>query len=330
MQAGRAEITAKPFAPGDERAWDDFVATCPAGTFLHTRRFLGYHAARFKDCSLQFFDGAGRLCGVMPAAVGPEDPDLVVSHPGATYAGLLHNQKKYGLDVIAMLAAARAHYAGAGFRRLQYKSVPSHFHSAPSQIDLYALWRAGAHLVRRDLWNVIDLTRPRKVDEARRRRLRRARDCGIRVVKGGSADAYDSFHLVLTQCLAERHAAAPVHSLEEMKLLQSLFEDRIALWLAFDASGSCLAGEWIFDCGESYHGQYGAATESGRDQSAQDLLLETIIEDAARRGVRCFSFGASTQDAGRTVNEGLFRYKASFGAGAVVHDSYELDLRPPG
>jgi hypothetical protein len=315
------------YRAADESAWDAFVARTATGNFLHTRRFLSYHGLRYTDRSLVFRDARGALSGVLPAAVSPDDAEVVISHPGATYGGLLLSDREHGLDTFEMLASASAFWAAAGLKRLLYKSVPPHLHRGWQQLDLYALWRLGAHLVRRDLWNVIDLTLPRMPDEARRRRLRRARAAGVRVVKGGSEAAYRAFHGVLTECLQRRHGTKPVHSLAELILLQSLFPEHIALWLALDEAGACIAGEWIFDFGQAWHGQYGVATEAGRQQSAQDVLLESILQEAAGRGVRHFSFGTSTQDGGLVFNEGLFRYKASFGPGCVAHDFYELELK---
>jgi hypothetical protein len=324
--SGSVAVRAVPYTDADAERWDAFVAAAPTGTFLHTRRFLSYHGERFRDCSLLFVDAADRVCGVLPAAADPDDAAAAVSHPGATYGGLLLSDRRYGLDAFELLELARRSLAGAGFRRLVYKSVPPHVHRGIRQADLYALWRMGARLVRRDLWNVIDLTRPREVEAARRRRLRRVRDQVVNIARDDSASAYPEFHAVLTECLAQRHGVRPVHTVAEMQLLHARFPRQISLWLARDEAGRCVAGEWIFDLGETCHGQYGVATEAGRAMSAQDLLLEAIISDGAARGSRSFSFGTSTESAGQVLNEGLYGYKASFGAGSVVHDFYELDL----
>lgn len=310
----------------DAARWDRLVASATTANLLHTRAFLGYHGDRFDDRSLLLVDGDDRLAGVLPAAVDPGDARRVVSHPGATYGGLVLDPAKYGLDAIAWLPVACAAFADLGFDRFLYKSVPPHLHAGMQQVDLFALWRAGATLVRRDLWNVIDLARPRAVERNRARRLRQARELDLDVACDGSPAAYAAFHAVLRARLADTHGAAPVHSVEDMLRLQAAFPDRIALWLARDANGECLAGEWILDLGVALHGQYGAATARGRECSAQDLLLEEIIAGAARRGFRHFSFGTSTEEAGRRLNAGLFKYKASFGAGAVVHDFLEIDL----
>jgi hypothetical protein len=318
------------FTAADEERWDALVARCALGTMLHTRRFLSYHGDRFQDRSVLFQDESGRLCGVLPAAVHPEDPVVVVSHPGITYGGLLLAPEVSGLRAFECLQAARVLFADLGFRHLDYRSVPCHLHRGIDQVDLYALWKMGARLRRRDLWNVIDLRQPGALAASRHRRLPRPPAGGVTVAQESSAGAYDEFHALLTLSLQRGHSTRPVHTAAEMQLLQQRFPDQIGLWLARDSAGALLAGVWAFQLGGVRHGQYGASTDTGRRHAAQDLILRRLIAQGVERGDSYFSFGTSTEDQGRILNEGLFGYKDKFGAGAVVHDFYELDLRPAG
>jgi lipid II:glycine glycyltransferase (peptidoglycan interpeptide bridge formation enzyme) len=47
---------------------------------------------------------------------------------------------------------------------------------------------------------------------------------------------------------------------------------------------------------------------------------------SADLGARYFDFGISNEQEGRILNEGLYRFKVSFGAGGVVHEFYEVEL----
>jgi hypothetical protein len=315
-----------PYAATDESAWDEFVAQSCNGNWLHSRRFLGYHGARFDDRSVLLRDDDGNLVAVLPAALDPADPRCVVSHPGATYGGFVLSPRRLGHEVFPLLEAVRAHFAAAGLERLRYRCVPAHLQARASEQDTWALWRAGARLSRRDLWSVIDLRQPRTVDADRRRHLRRGAERGLAIARASTPQDYADFHALLVESLRERHGAAPAHTLDDMLELQRRFPDAISLWLARDDGGQCVAGEWIFAFPGATHGQYGVANAAGRAASAQDLLLETIIQAATEAGQRWFSFGTSTEQAGRVLNEGLFRYKAAFGAGAVVQDFHELAL----
>jgi hypothetical protein len=323
-----ARISVVPFEASDASRWDALVLGSPSATLLHSRRFLDYHGRRFADRSLLVLDGRRRLRAVLPAAAVREDPKRVVSHPGATYGGLVLAGRESGVAVPGMLRAVCAHYRAAGFEVLDYRAVPPHLQRRLSQVDVYALQQLSARLVRRELWNVIDLNEPRTVRSGRRAAVRRASAEGVRAGVEDSTDAYRSFHELLERCLRERHAATPVHTLDEMLDLRERFPVEIRLWLA-RSGDELLAGAWLFDLGHALHLQYSAATESGRVSAANDLLIDSLIGEAEREGKRYFSFGASTEPEDQSINEGLFEYKASFGAGTAVLDRYRLYLTAP-
>jgi hypothetical protein len=117
-------VHARAFAAADAERWDAFCADAINATFLHTRRFLSYHGERFVDRSLVLEDESGRWLGVLPAAVDPDDAGVVVSHPGITYGGVLHQGALRGEAMLdAVVAAARCWREGHGHRALRYKAV---------------------------------------------------------------------------------------------------------------------------------------------------------------------------------------------------------------
>ena len=80
-----------PYDPSWDERWDRFVMEGSAnGTFLQTRRFLGYHpSGRFEDASLMALDGQ-ELVAVCPAAAQTVDGvRMLRSHPGSTFGGLV-------------------------------------------------------------------------------------------------------------------------------------------------------------------------------------------------------------------------------------------------
>src|SRR4051812_28533721 len=139
------EVTA--FTPDDAARWDELVARAPMATFLHTRRFLSYHGDRFEDASALVLDEQGELAGVLPAAIDPEDRQRVVSHPGATFGGLVHDGRLSGDRAQDALAAVCAHYAGRDLKVLRYGPVPHIYHRSPSADDVWALAELGAQRV---------------------------------------------------------------------------------------------------------------------------------------------------------------------------------------
>ena len=69
-----------------------------------------------------------------------------------------------------------------------------------------------------------------------------------------------------------------------------------------------------------------ANSEVGREIGALDLLLDYLIKNIYK-DKKYFDFGISNEDAGRYLNTGLIAQKEGFGARAVVHDFYELEIK---
>lgn len=316
----------RSYTKTDAEEWDEAVARSAAGTFLHTRRFLSYHGDRFTDLSLICEDGKSRMVGVFPAALKPDDPACVVSHPGATYGGLICCGGAGADEIVQMLAGIIGHYRANGLRRLEYRSVPPHLHASYAQEDLYAIWKLGPEVVRRDLWNVVALGDRPAFSKHHLRAIVRARKGGVAVRIADSVSSYREFHTMLAACLAE-HGVTPVHTPEEMLALRDRFARDVALWLAQDDQGEVLAGCWVFRFGrKAWHTQYIASTPRGRERCAAHLMFDGMIAEAERGKVAFLSFGASTENGGLRLNSGLFDFKAGFGAGAVCHDTYSLKL----
>jgi len=308
-----------PFMPEHQATWDQWCADSANGTFLHARKFLGYHGARFEDASALLYSD-GRLVGVLPAARALQDPSLVVSHPGATYGGLVHQGWLAGLRMIEALEHLQGYFCRRGFARLLYKPLPYTYARVPSQDDLYALFRVGARRVRCDLSSAIDLSSRRLPSERRRRGLRKA----MRFVSlTGDAAYLANLWSVLADNLARKHEAAPVHSLAELAQLQQLFPQNILLRCAL-VDGRVEAGVVLFNSANVWHAQYIASSERGYELSALDAVFEAVIKEASQAGARYFDFGTSNEDGGRTLNDGLYRFKSEFGGGGVAHEFYEL------
>jgi hypothetical protein len=309
-------VEVRPYDAADAAAWDDLVARSANGTLLHTRRYLGYHGDRFADRSLVVLDG-GRPAAVLPAALDPSDPACVVSHPGLTYGGLVHPPSFRGTAVRAALDAALAHWSAA---RVVYKPVPHVFHRAAAQDDLWALFVLGAKRFRVDLSWAVDLTGPPAWTGNRRRAAAKAA-AAVDVTRDD--DAVEELWAVLTESLAERHGVRPVHTAAELAELLERCPGEIAVHVARRDS-AVVAGAVVYVAGAAWHTQYLTSGAAGREVGALDAVVAYGIDAAREAGARWYDFGISNEDAGRTLNEGLYFYKSSFGGGSVVHEQYEL------
>jgi hypothetical protein len=297
-------------------AWDDFVAQSKNGTFLFNRDYMEYHADRFPDHSLMLYERQ-TLVGLLP---GSPDGSTYRSHPGLTYGGIVSGPGMGTARMLACFGAVREYLAREGMSMLLYKPVPHIYHATPAEEDLYALFRTGARLCRRDVSSSIYLPSVR-VKGNRNRGAEKARSRGVDVREAGDMR---QFLGMVDSRLREKYGVHAVHSPEEMERLRTLFPDNIRLFGAFH-EGAMVAGALVYQCGTTAHVQYLSSTPRGRELRAVDLIVRTLVTDIFHE-LRWFDFGISTEQEGTVLNESLIKQKEEFGASAICYDSYGLEL----
>jgi Acetyltransferase (GNAT) domain len=297
--------------------WNAFAAKAKNGVFFFHRDYMGYHADRFADHSLIVLRD-GKPVAMLPASV---KADTVVSHGGLTFGGLLVDQTATTPFVLSAFEALIAFLRGHGLRRFVYKCVPHIYHAVPAEEDRYALFVRGARLVRREVTSTVDLPNRVPYQERRRRGVKKAMASGVEV---RPTDDLEAFWAILEETLERAHGVRPVHTVAEMRRLRDLFPDNIKLFAAF-AGGAMLAGSVVFENPTAVHAQYIAASDAGKRIGALDAVFDYLIADHYRDR-RYFDFGISTENGGADLNQGLIEQKEGFGARAVVHDWYEVDL----
>ena len=299
--------------------WNEFVRQSRNGTLLHERGYMDYHSDRFTDCSLVALR-EGKLCALLPACV---EGDALWSHRGLTYGGWLMPLKHFDATVmIDVMDAACQWMSENGIKRLVYKPVPHIYHRYPCEEDLYALFRHQARLIETNISTTIDLTCPLPLDRGNKSGLNAARKAGIQV--GPSEDWQGYWHL-LSSLLDERYSTRPVHTLDEMRLLQSRFPENIKLYTA-TLHGELLAGVVMYLSHPVAHCQYIGASPQGKDIKALTLLFDHLINKSQQQGYRYFDFGISNEDHGRYLNEGLVRQKSRLGGRGIVYNTFEINL----
>jgi hypothetical protein len=246
--------------------------------------------------------------------------DKVVSHGGLTYGGLIYSTRLKQTACLEVLKNILQHYRQQGVAHLTYKSIPTIFHRFAGQEDLYAIWRLGGQLVRRDVSTVVDLSSTYRFSKGRTWTVNKAMKAGIHVRR--QADPL-SFHALL-KCVLSQHGASPVHSVAELAFLMGLFPQQIQLYEAM-LNDQLMAGALVFEVGATVHTQYLANSDIGRELGALDLLVAELMKNQFA-DKRFFSFGISSAANGTVLNEGLIAQKEGFGGFSVCHDFYELSI----
>ncbi|MCH5221916.1 MAG: GNAT family N-acetyltransferase [Muribaculaceae bacterium] len=309
-----------PYTRDDISVWDKAVAESRNGTFQHFRAYMDYHSDRFDDCSLIARDDHNRVVAVLPAH---KTGTTICSHKGLTFGGWIMSARADMRAVMEIWRLMAEHYRVAGFTELYYRPAPHIYHRYPAEEDLYALFRAGGQLVSSQVSSVINLATPIGFDGTSRRKVNKGSRLGIACSE--SSDLA-SFWEVLSTMLLERHNTLPVHTLEEIRLLQERFPKNIRLYTA-TLDGQLLAGVLMYYSDTVAHCQYIAASPEGRDLNALPCLFDYLIAEAHSRGLQIFDFGTSCERGGLVLNEGLVRQKCGFGARAVVYNAYTVMLQ---
>jgi hypothetical protein len=305
------------YQPEHAAVWDQFVERSRNGVFLFRRGYMDYHADRFADGSLLFYEG-DKLAAVMPASVRD---GVLSSHGGLTFGGVVSDERMRTPKMLELFEALRGYLRGNGVVRAVYKAVPHIYHRMPAEEDLYALARHGGKLVRRDVSSTIRLGRRAEPTKGRKWGLRKARANAIEVQESGD---FQAFMAIEEEHLRKKYGVRPTHTAAELELLAGRFPDNIRLFTATRAE-RLLGGVVIYRSERVAHAQYIAANDEGRELGCLDVLVDRLLNEVYA-DVPYFDFGISTEDGGRYLNLGLIDNKESYGARAVCYDFYEWDL----
>ncbi|MDQ6765247.1 MAG: GNAT family N-acetyltransferase [Verrucomicrobiota bacterium] len=311
------------YSPSHKKAWDEFVLRSKNGTFLFQRDYMEYHRDRFEDHSLLLIEDDGKVAALLPAA---RLASALSSHAGLTYGGFVTSEAMKLPKMLQIFDETLAHLQKSGFSTFIYKTVPYPYHRLPAEEDRYALFLAGARLLRRGVLAVCDGRFPPAFQERRKRGAKKARQNGVAVKESEDFAAYWE---LLTLRLQQTHGSQPVHTIGEIETLRRSFPAHIRLFAAMEGE-TMVAGVVIHESDRVARAQYIAASERGQDLGALDLVFTELLSGTYQTKAY-FDFGTSDAEDGRHVNQGLIDQKEGYGARVVAHDHYELavkDWRP--
>ena len=305
------------YTDNDSAVWNDFVRKSRQGTFLFDRNYMDYHRDRFEDHSLMVFRN-GKLFALLPAN---KEDETLVSHAGLTYGGLLTDNHAAAGEICDVFTELITYLRENQFKKFIYKPVPWIYHHQPAEEDLYALFNVcNAHLYRRLLSATIDLRNPLPWQRLRKRCVRYAEDKGVRVERND--EAYPEFWKILSNHLAEKYQAKPVHTLQEIELLHNRFPDDIQLYTA-TYEGKIVGGLVFYITSNVFHAQYSSATHEGYEVHALDAIYGKVLSENTS-GCHYFDFGTSNENGGHYLNRKLIFEKEGWGARGVCYDWYEV------
>lgn len=306
-----------------EDTWDLLVAESKIGTFLHSRKFLSYHKDRFLDLSFVLINKETEILeGVFPCALDKESM-VACSHPGSTYGGIVTRNIMTPEIIKCFFDGIIEQLKEKNIKELVYKLTPDIYRLDYSNLDEYFIWRAQGVNYHNDISNIINLTKPFEFSTRRKRGIKKAKKNDITYFENCEMtnEAWDMLESNL-----KIHDTKPVHSLVEISLLKNMFPNIIKLHMCRDISNMPLCGVLAFHIGSVFHSQYIFSAPEARNSGALDFLFSNLIDLAIKEDCEYFSFGASSENGGQLLNNGLYNFKAEFGSCGVINRIYKLKL----
>lgn len=243
------------------------------------------------------------------------------SHGGLTYGGFITDEKMKQHKMLACFDVLQQYMQQNNFTHLIYKTIPHIYHKQPAEEDIYALYRNNAKLLKIEPSTTLLLKYPLKMPKGRSAQVSRAKREGVTIEL--SAD-FETFIRLENAVLQERHHTLAVHTAEELRRLQSNFENEIQLWAAM-YQGEMIAAALLFVYDNVVHTQYLAANDTARKIGGLDLLIKTVM-DKFSPDKTYFDFGISTEENGQVLNEGLIHQKEGFGGRTICYQTWEINI----
>jgi hypothetical protein len=312
-------LSVRQYQKSDYAVWNAFIGQAKNATFLFHRDFMEYHKDRFEDYSLMIFDNQ-KLIAVLPAnRVG----DIVYSHQGLTYGGLLYFTKINGEQVEEILNTLLFFFKENKMKSFYFKSIPSFYPSGGNQeIDFFLLKR-GAFLDKKEMNLAINLAMPLTISKSKLKHFRKIMELDLELVEEHQFESF--WGLVLVPRLLKKYNSKPVHTLQEITRLKKRFPNNIKQFSVY-YEGVIIAGITLFETETVVKSQYGATTTKGEELRALDFLFISLIDKYKKEGKLFFDMGIVNNDNEKGYHAGLLKQKEELGCSVYSQDFYKMDI----
>ena len=275
---------------------------------------MDYHSHRFQDFSLMVYKNE-KLMLLLPANVVDA---TIFSHQGLTYGGMIFNKNLKSTEAINCFKAILEFLNDSSIKNIVIKELPNiYLQNQTNNPIAYLLFKSKAELLRTDMHSVVDM-KYKSYSSSRKEGIKRGVKSNLRVEESNSFDLF--WNDILIPNLASKHGVKPVHSLEEITLLKSKFNNNIRQFNVFKDK-VIVAGTIIFETRNVAHCQYISGNEDKNELGSLDFLHHYLIENVFKEKPY-FDFGTSNTNFGEQINKGLQFWKEGFGARSISQGFY--------
>lgn len=297
--------------------WNTFISTAKNATFLFHRDFMEYHADRFEDFSLLVFKGE-KLVSVLPAN---KNDDVVHSHQGLTYGGLVIDKRAKLSSIIDVYKAVLKFLFDNNIVKLSLKEMPSIYSTVFSDEVNYLSHICKSKLLMKHAVSVISLKQDITISKSRRECINRGKKNNLIIKEEINFDIF--WNQLLIPNLKEKYNAVPVHTADEISLLQKRFPENIRHFNVYHDT-KLVCGTTVFITDKVVKPQYISGNENNNELGSLDFLYDFLINTFSK-GKDYFDFGPSHENQGQNIVASINFWKESFGAKSLVQDFFEVE-----
>ena len=161
--------TIKKYESQDYQQWNAFLGKAKNATFLFHRDFMEYHSDRFLDASLIVLEDE-KWVAVLPAN---RVEDIIYSHQGLTYGGLVYDEKINCEKVEEILNNILNHLKLNKISEVRFKLILSFYNNSPCHELEYFIFKQNGVLYDRYLNLGIDYAKPLEISKSKLKHYKR-------------------------------------------------------------------------------------------------------------------------------------------------------------
>lgn len=309
----------KKYETKDFSLWNAFLSKAKNATFLFHRDFMEYHADRFQDYSLLVFEGK-KLVALLPAN---KTENVVHSHQGLTYGGLVLSKNAKLYDTIDVFKTVLKFLSENDITHLKLKELPAIYCTTFSDEINYLMHICQSELTMKHNLLVIPLKKEFTIAKSRRQCIKRGKANNLFIKEETNFAIF--WNQLLIPNLKEKFNAVPVHTAEEIALLQSRFPDNIRHFNVYH-NKELVCGTTVFITDTVVKPQYISGNEKNNELGSLDFLYDYLIHEVGKEK-DFFDLGPSHENQGKNIVASIDFWKESFGATSVVQNFYEVETK---
>jgi FemAB-related protein (PEP-CTERM system-associated) len=286
-------VAVRPFAAGDDRQWDEFVLSCPAGTVFHLAAWKRVIERAFGHPTRYLIASRGaRVTGVLPLTRVSSllFGSSLISNAFAVYGGPIAEDDD---SMTALERAAVALMEREAVPVLELRGFSPTRADWPTRSDLYACFRKPLEPAPEANLKAI----PRKQRAMVRKGIRN----GLRAEIDGDVD-----RLYRIYAESVRNLGTPTFAKAYFRIIREEFPNSSDI-LTVSHDGRPVAAVLSLYFRDEALPFYGGGLSAARDLAANDFMYWEVMRRACLRGCRLFDFGRSK------IGTGAHAFKRNWG-----------------